>query len=996
MISDNYRQLERQVSEFGNHHRKFLYYISNTKDALIDRLERKGVFDQVHLWKPAMYLATEMDIVRWVSENPKEQLRFLGCYYALQFLHLNLQSLSVLNLELASGTPKLDAYRNYMISQGEKFQQLTGTYMERLLDLFIPPEKRPEFVICGCGSRADQDDIDVGIVDDGSEKRSGFNHAINQLTLEMLKRACSLHLYLSEHVGSESYSASIPEYEQLLKTGIHDFIIINEMLSATPIFGSQRLYKEFQRKVTHRYYYHRGGENLYHEGFLRGILGEIRSLMLQRMKQDRINPKDDALRMIKGLIAVGKTVFRIPSVNPWEILSFMAKRDSERSDVYRRINNALAYFEALRHIYQLYAAQEEEICFDVEGTKEHLQKVALTMGYRDIGMIKAMDHMLIHYYEYVDLAKSSAEIILNDVILQLKDISSFTQLLDRDLYVSPKKNTPKNLALKFIDAGEFFKGTRFWNDVLESLDAEDHIVIDRWVKDLWSLEPKLRRATIERYAKWGIHSPFTFLSLLIILSKYQQRNGDDIPVFYEMNQVFLREIAHTEWTTASISRIFNHYPQMLNEYLMTLEENDVQRFEKLISDELWDEELNEVRKNLLHLCGLHYKYSRYFRRFFLRVVTKYPHYIPVLHATAKVKQIARGIIGNIDSLPVNQERMEKMGEYFDLEFFRLGMQTLEGYSVHSINSEFIEFSDNYTVNLFDLCKQEVIKAVGHIVSTRDNLGVFTTGGHARHQAFDDDYDLIILLDSDNKEIINFSSKILTVMNREITKRGIMPHFRFADHFGSFITRFSQLEQWLATPHEEMFIDQSQLLEARMVVGSHKLMKEFERRIIRPFIFDKWEKYVQDMTWEIRSRHQNNAKRERLAFNFKECRGGLRDIEMLLLIFKARYQLLTPMGEDLFEELMRIVPDCKREFRVLSQSCNFLKQMRYLYRLSATADDNFRSDFLGITAKAMDFVDGDGEGDELKMMNAFQNVTQEVHRIIHHLLEKKATVLESVG
>ena len=140
MITDSYTQLERQVFDLGNHNRKYLYFVSNTKDELVERLERKGVFDQVHLWKPAMYLSTEMDIVRWVCDSPEEQQKFLGCYYALQFLHMNLQSLSVLALELASGTPKLDAYRNYMLNQGEKFQQLTGAYMERLLDLFILPE----------------------------------------------------------------------------------------------------------------------------------------------------------------------------------------------------------------------------------------------------------------------------------------------------------------------------------------------------------------------------------------------------------------------------------------------------------------------------------------------------------------------------------------------------------------------------------------------------------------------------------------------------------------------------------------------------------------------------------------------------------------------------------------------------------------------------------------------------------------------------------------
>jgi hypothetical protein len=992
MLSDSQKRLELQVEKLGNHHRKYLYFISNSKDELIDRLERRGVYDQVHLWKPSRDLTSEMEIVRWVAQDPKEELNFLGCYYAFQFLHMNLQSLNVLNLELTSGTAKLDAYRHYMLNQGERFQHLTSVYMSELLDIFIPVEERPEFVICGCGTRADHDDIDVGIVDDGSEKREAFNQAIGRLSREFLKRACQLHLYLSEHVGTESYSASIPEYEQLFETGIHDFIIINEMLGATPLIGSQKLFKDFQRSVTHRYYYHRYGNNLYHEGFLRGILGEVRSLMLQRMKQDRINPKDDALRMVKGVISVGKTVFRIPSVNPWEILKILSVRDSERADIYRRISNALTYLETFRHLYQLYAAQEEEICFDVEGTREHLQKVALAMGYQDIGLIEAADHMLIHYYEYVDLAKSSAEAVLNDVVVQLKDISSFTVLLSKDSYQKPSPDRPKNLAVKFIDTGEFFIGTRYWNDVLELLDASDQAVLDRWVKDLWSLDQELRSDTIGRYAHWGIFSPYTFISLLLILSKYQQRNDNGIPVFQEVNQAFLDEFERTQGLTASITRIFNHYPLLVNRYLMTLDEDDVRRFERLLDQELWDEELNEVRQRLLHLCGLHYRYSRYFRRFFQRVATNYPQYIPLLHDSRQLQQIAQGIMGNIDNLPTFKERMVKMGEYFDVEFFRLGLQTLNGYHIHSINSEFIEFNDNYLTNLFDVSKQEVDSVAGRRVTTRDLLGVFTTGGHARYQAFDDDYDLIVLLDSDDEKIQGYSSKILTRMNREITKRGIMPHFRFADHFGSYVTTFSQLEEWLASSPQDLFIDQSQLLEARMVVGSHVLDREFERRIIGPYIFDRSDRYIADMIREIKSRHEDPAVRQRMALNFKECAGGLRDIGMLLLIYKAKYRLLTPISDELFQELKDIIPSRRRELQVLNQSCNFLKQARYLYRLSATADDNFKADFLGITAKAMDFVDGNGEGDESKMMSAFQNVTQEVSRIIERLLEEEAANL----
>ena len=50
-----------------------------------------------------------------------------------------------------------------MIRSGLHFRLLTANYMEALLGLLLPEEQRPEFVICGVGSRSDQDDIDTGL-----------------------------------------------------------------------------------------------------------------------------------------------------------------------------------------------------------------------------------------------------------------------------------------------------------------------------------------------------------------------------------------------------------------------------------------------------------------------------------------------------------------------------------------------------------------------------------------------------------------------------------------------------------------------------------------------------------------------------------------------------------------------------------------------------------------------------------------------------------------
>ncbi len=995
LFADAYSRIEAQASELGNYHRKYLFFVSKTKNKLLQRLETEGVYDQVHLRTPAADLATEMDVIRSVSTDEKENLNFLGCYFAIQLLHMKLRTLSVMTMELTAGKPRIDAYRSFLLSVGDRFEQLTSIYMEKLLDIFIAPELRPEFVVFNCGTKADQDDIDIGVVDDGSDQRKDLNRAIARLIREMIRRASPLHLYLSEHVGSMSYTASIDEYEELLETGIHDFIIINEMIGATPSFGSPSLFGEFQQRVTRRYYFDPDGDNRFHEGFLRGILGEIRSLVIGGVKHDRINPKNDGVRLLKGCISVGKTIFQVDSANPWKILEALKMQDPDRKDTYNQIDEALSYLETVRHLYQLYAAQEEEICFDVAGTRENLQRVGKAMGYRDMGFITASDHLLIHYAEYIDRAKEAAEVFLKDVTRQLKAMSSFTPMLSRSrLSVAPENGKGGNLAIELIEAMEFFKGTRFWDDALGALDAKDGVVLGHWRNALQNLDPEERAETIRRYIDWGIYSPFTLTSFLLILAK-DKRKADNAEIFEAINGAFLAKLAQSADPAGSMARIFSHYPELVNRYLMALREGEIELFEALLDEAVWDEELNEVRQQLQHLCDLHHRYSRYFRRFFRRVVTKYPQYVPVLHDPAKLRQIAQGNMGNLDSLDTLKARMENMGEYFDLEFFRLGQQTLQGYPLPAIDREFIDFSDTYLTNLFDVCKEEVNEVVGLSVRTRDLLGLFTTGGHARHQAFDDDYDLIVLLDSDDAEILDYSVQVLTRVNREITKRGIMPHFRFADYFGSFVTRFSQLHGFLTEPREDRFIDQCQLLEARMVVGSQHLQKEFERRIVEPYIFERVEQYIHDMVRELRSRHEDTTTGSDEQLNFKECTGGLRDIEMLLLIYKARYRLLTPIGKELFYTLERMLPDYAREFQVLRRALDFTKQARYLYRLSASADDSFVVESLDTTATAMEFLDDDGNGDVWGMKSAFKMVTWEAYEVIQKLIDND-DLLDPVG
>ncbi len=952
-MPDPYKRLWERVSLLGNHHHKYLRSIETWKDPLIEGLEARGKIDQVHLWKSARDPHAEMSVVLELGEGLEEKLSLLGCYFSLQFLHMNLRQVDILTLNLASPRDRLGVYRDFMIQSGLAFRSLTAAYMQRLLDLFLPAPGRLEFTICGVGSRSDQDDIDVCILDQGPQGREEFNRAIARLTREMLKHSSCLHFYLSEHVGTRAYSASIPEYRQLLDREIHDFIIITELLGAARILGSERLFDQFKREITWRYHYAPHQDNRYHEAYLRGILGEVRSLLLRHMEPDSIHLKDDALRMLKSMIYVQKTVHRIDRVNPWEILEALRTRDPARRDVYEKIDRSLTFIEIFRHLYQLLVVQEEEIFLEDPEARQNLGRVARCMGYKDVGAIEAWNHLLIHYYEHVQLAKDMAAILLDDATAHLKSISVFNALARARRAAVPSGRMRDNLALDFLKASRFFRGTRFWDDMLERLEADGGRLLHRLVTDFDDLEGRLRDKAIRLYAASGSNSFYAFISLMVLLARHRQQ-APFRRLFAELNAAFLCEAEKTEARITKLSKVYAQYPQLINQYLAALNEKELLQFEALLEGYVWRSEVARATGKLRQLIQLHLSRSQYFKRFFERVIEKYPAYLHCLDDTAQLRQIAKGLLGMVENMPSFEEKRKTLADYYDLEYLRVGLNTLQGTPIGVTNAEFTEFSDSYLQTLFEICKERVDEEIGRRIATRDLLAIFVAGGHAREQAYDDDYDLLIVLDSTDEVMRAYCDRIVMRMNADLLKRGTLPHYRFADHFGHYVTMMRELEEYFSRDHPECFIDKSQILGSRMIIGSSKFDKEFEERIIRPFIFEDAGRYIARMIAEVESRHADQALARSGTLDLKEGIGCLRDIEMILLMYKARHRLREPINVRLIRTLSELEPQHREDFEVLREALDFFKSVRDLYRLTVSAEDQLRPEFLERTAVILGF------------------------------------------
>lgn len=938
--------LIERASALGNHHQKHIFNVEKNFDTIVSFIDKNGLIDQFRLNRFSPHPSKEMKLIVTYIEDREIQLEMLGCYFSLQFLLMNIKALDVLKMDLFESTNSYNVFRSFVIQSGNDFRLLSGAYMTTLLNIFLPKENRPEFVVCGVGTRVDQDDIDLGVIDTGVKDREILNAAFGALNTEMLKYVCPLHFHLSEHVGNKrGYSASVEEYHRLLDDQFQDVVILSEMLNSVPILGHLSLYNRFKREILERYYYHEGKDNKYHEGFLRGLLGEIRDLMTKELPDEILNPKRDALRMLKAVLFAIRTSKGIKGRTSLEVLGNLMNKDHTNTENYNWIYQALTFFETFRFLYMLYVVQEEDIFLEDEMIRKNLQKIALTMGYEDKTYASALTQLLIHYRDHQKLARLGAENLIREVTHHLGNITVFYPIT----HFKQTGGYDGNVAVDFIKMSKFFRGTRFWDDITNWLDRNDEILLNRFLNDFMILPENKRKTLIRLYVKWGSSSPYPVIAMITIIVRRRPQLAytEFISNFIEL---FIRELSDTLDTISRLSQIVNFAPRTINDFLSGLSDDQMEKFIRIIDRPTWQPEIEKPKETLLSLCRLYQRSSYYFKRFIHRVFTNYSQHISFLNHKSRISEFAEGLFRNLDNFETLCEKIDKLGDYYDFEFMRLGIDLINGIPFEQINREFTQFSDNYIKMLFEFCREEVSEEIKHNVpETKDLLAIFIAGGHGRSQAFDDDYDLIILLNSEDKNILEFSNRIILKMNKRIIQRSIMPHYRFSDRFRNYVTTFQNLHDFFNRPDENAFIDKSQLLGSRMIVGSEHFRTTYIRDIIRLYIFNEKLSFIQALRAEINASHpEKNAQQ----INIKEASGGLRDTENFLFILKTKFEISDPISSELIDQLSAHLPDQSVTLGELFADYLFLKHVRDLYRLMASNDDHLQSQYLNIIVQPL--------------------------------------------
>ncbi|MFX0138911.1 MAG: hypothetical protein ACFFDN_35045, partial [Candidatus Hodarchaeota archaeon] len=157
------------------------------------------------------------------------------------------------------------------------------------------------------------------------------------------------------------------------------------------------------------------------------------------------------------------------------------------------------------------------------------------------------------------------------------------------------------------------------------------------------------------------------------------------------------------------------------------------------------------------------------------------------------------------------------------------------------------------------------------------------------------------------------------------------------------------------------------------------------RIIQRHIFNKSDEYIQQMIDEMESRHRDRKNIQWDKRNIKEDIGGLRDIETILLIYKAKHRLSEPINQKLMETICQKFPKHHDDLCTLAEIFNFFKNLRDLYHLTVTAEDYLNFEYLDRVAVIMGFNDTATETAKQQLVAKYQKCTEDVAQIIKRLV-----------
>jgi hypothetical protein len=977
-MDDVYQRVLHRAKPLGNHARKHLKAIERHGQLLTTRLDETGGLSRVPLEHATPAIAEALRQVSHAGRDEDESLTLIGTYYGIQYLHMCSRELERLAMDLAERPGRRQAYRSFLRRTEEEFTSLISAYIRRALRILMPSTIGSSFVICAVGTRGHQDDLDVAVIDDGGNDRKQIDRVVGRLTVQMVRYASAFDHYLAERVEADRFSISPSELSERLHSGPLDFVVVSELMRAEPLVGNRLLCRQLWDEVINPFLFHPGQENSRHELYLRGLLGELRSLLLRPAPPGVVNPKDDALRLILTIILAYKVVDGLEATRTRDLLKQLrAQRPDLRSWI-SRLDRASIFLETFRHAAHLLIAQEEAVDVETEAGREQLDRLAVAMGYEDSVGVRAADHLLVHYHEAVQDVRAAAEPLIESLTKHLETHSRFQAWSER----MTRDDRPGNAALELARGAEPFVGVYFWDDLLKLFSAPDSKLLEAFVEDYLALRASTRRGLAAAFADWGRSAPYALMSLLNQVSR-QSSHSRVGEVIDEIARTYIERLGSGYEDVRNVVRVFRFYPGVVNDFLLARSRSELEDLREGLSVPVANPEILEAREGLLDLIHVHRSTSRYVKRVLRRLTLRRPTTVLALADDDAMRTLAQGRLAASERHLERERQKELLGDYYDMEFLRIAISTLRGRPTAEVRSQFFKLTESYLRALFDVCVREVEQEMGQRFVQRDRLGLFLAGGHARRRPYDEDYDVIALLDTTDETAWQFAERAIAKMNRQIARRGVIAQYRIGEQLGSFVTRFAEVAHLLQHDTDGAMVERHQLLGSKLVVGSRRAETALRRRLLEPHVFEEAPRVFARLHRELLERRATSRDLAPEMLHLKEMVGGLREIDLALAAAKVLHRVYEPLEDLLPLRLAREDPGHADLYRDLGEVADFFVSLRSAYRVCVAASDVIEQVYLEGPAEILGWTD---TGEPLSAPALFEKIQSEATRAGEAVLE----------
>ena len=971
----SYRRLEDRAPELGTHFKRHYLTLERHLPQFLDALGRNRVHERLDLWRPTRNPRDGFKLIRRIASDNSEGICYARTYFAVQHILLILAHVDTLKLSLASGEKATAAYHRFIVTQGNAFIRLSTAFIDFLTNQLAPSARKLDWALLGVGTLRDQDDIDVALVDDGSEPRESFNTEMARVAHEMLRSASPLHFYLAEKLQQGSFSIPLEDYVTLVDKEWHDHVLMSEVANTTFLLGSRKVYEEFMERVVHRYFRERGTENPYHEVFVRGLTGEIRSMLLGHLSDTRIHPKNDALRIIKMLVHVFWSIHGVKENDPWKVLSVLSKTVTQHKSTFRRLRKDLSFLETLRTLFQLFSIQEEEI--SVSESADVLERIAETMGYSARGVLRAHQLLLVDYYEHVHSARDVAQALVEEIRRHLQRISPIHKLIRFD-----EECGSPNLARAFMERLHWYPGNRYWADALWALEDSSGDFIRGVARDYYHLEEDIRDTVVDGFLAWARDNLVAWITFTRLLAEADLPEAKKMRE--ELNWLFL-DSGGTQYFKKRLAEVFHLAPRQFHHYIDGMSRPELIKLRELLAEPVEevrvdDGEEEETFEAVTYAVDLYLNTSRFFSRNLRAVAAARPEVLERLSDGEFLADMSQGLRAESTKAHAISKRKELLVLYFRVEYLRVGLLLLSGTPLKEVHRQYTEYSDVFLSSLYRLARKETEKEVSNKVETRDRAAIFTTGGRGREEAFDDDIDMVVFTEGLPDEANEQFRKTLSRMNQQIMRLGIIPQYRMAEHFREYFASLDTVKEHLLSDKPNLYLDMTEFLELRMVEGNAHFAEIIRQTIVEDILFDKRRDYllhalVEELE-ERRGYFADSTRNRPQNINIKEYPGGQREIELVLIYHKVMWRLHDNVNMELFDILASKDPQKAPGFSHLKDHFVFLKRLRHLNRILISADDVLRPEIAHVLAPYS--TGGDGS------------------RLIEQTREKMATAAETIS